>query len=67
MLLDRNSATAMALRGILEDLIEKKRRSIERPAHDFSDTQLMRGELKAYRRMYREVDLKHTEEATDDE
>ena len=57
MAVDRNSATAMHLRGIIEDLIDGKRRSIERPMHDFGKTQVMRGELMAYRRLYQEVTL----------
>lgn len=64
---DRHSATAMYLRDVLEEAIEKKRRSIERPTFDWDKTLLMRGELAAYRRIYKEVTLTPQQEATDNE
>ena len=64
---DRHSATAMYLRGVLEEAIEKKRRSIERPTYAWEKTLLLRGELAAYRRIYEEVTLTPVQEATEDE
>lgn len=57
MAVDRNSATAMHLRGVIEDLIDGKMRSICRPGNDWDKTQVLRGELVAYRRLYKEVSL----------
>jgi len=67
MNVDRNSATAMALRGVLEELIEGKRRSLERPTYGWEKTLQLRGELIALRRVYNEVTLTPTEEPTEDE
>lgn len=65
---DRQSATAMYLRGVLEEAIEQKRRSIERPTFEWEKTLLLRGELQALRRIYKEVTLTPDtgEEATDE-
>lgn len=57
MPVDRHSATAMHLRKVLEDAIEQKRRSIERPTYAWEETLILRGELKAMRRLYKEVTL----------
>ncbi len=65
--IDRNSSTSMAARGLLEGFIETKRRSIENPTHGWDKTQVMRGELKAYRRVFKEFTLTPDEEVTDDE
>ena len=64
---DRHSATSMYLRDVLEAVIEKKRRSIERPTYGWEKTLILRGELAAYRRMYEEVTLTPKQEATEDE
>ena len=67
MHVDRNSATAVALRVIIEDLIEKKGRALQRPMHDWEKTNRMRGELLGLRRIYKEVSLQPTEIEDDDE
>ena len=55
MAIDRQSMAAMYLRGVLDELIEQKRRSLERPGYDYDKTQFLRGELAAFRKIYGEV------------
>lgn len=57
MRIDRNSATAVAMRVIIENLIESKGRALQRPTHDWDKTNRMRGELAALRRVYKEISL----------
>jgi hypothetical protein len=63
---DRQSATAMHLRHVLEEIIEGKSNSIERPTHGWDKTQVLRGELMMARRLYKEVTLTPEQEATDE-
>jgi hypothetical protein len=62
MKVDRNSATAVALRVIIEELIEKKGRALQRPMHDWPKTNIMRGELIGMRRILNEVSLQPVED-----
>jgi len=66
MAVDRQSATAMVLREYIEEAIEVKRRSIERPGFDYEKTQLFRGELSALRKVYELITLTPKQEATDE-
>lgn len=63
---DRQSATSMHLRGVIEEAMEQKRRSIERPSFDWDKTQFLRGELAALRKIYREITLTPEQEAEDE-
>ncbi len=67
MSVDRHSATAMHLRGIIEKLIDDKRRSLERLTYGWEETQALRGELKAYRRILKEVSIQPPDNEEADE
>ena len=57
----------MALRVIIEELIESKGRSLQRPMHGKNKTNVMRGELIGMRRILSEVSLQPVEDEEADE
>ena len=67
MAIDRNSATAMFLRGMLEELMAARLKSVARPGYDWDKTQVLRGELAAYRKIYNEVALIPIDDEDSDE
>lgn len=62
MKVDRNSATAVALRVIIEGMIEKKGRNLQRPTFGLDKTNVMRGELIGMRKVLALVSLEPVED-----
>ena len=67
MKVDKNSATAVALRVIIEGMIEKKGRALQRPMFGLEKTNVMRGELMGMRKVLNLISLEPIEDEEDDE